>query len=74
MFLKWGKQAFSRFSVVPPGTGICHQVNLEYLGKAVWSELQDGEWIAYPDTLVGTDSVSYTHLDVYKRQAHRRAV
>lgn len=51
-----GKQAFSRFSVVPPGTGICHQVNLEYLGKAVWSELQDGEWIAYPDTLVGTDS------------------
>lgn len=56
VFLKWGKQAFSRFSVVPPGTGICHQVNLEYLGKAVWSELQDGEWIAYPDTLVGTDS------------------
>lgn len=56
MFLKWGKQAFSRFSVVPPGTGICHQVNLEYLGKAIWSELQDGEWIAYPDSLVGTDS------------------
>ncbi|EEY7193843.1 TPA: aconitate hydratase AcnA [Escherichia coli] len=56
VFLKWGKQAFSRFSVVPPGTGICHQVNLEYLGKAVWSESQDGEWIAYPDTLVGTDS------------------
>ncbi|XPE61642.1 aconitase family protein [Shigella flexneri] len=56
VFLKWGKQAFSRFSVVPPGTGICHQVNLESLGKAVWSELQDGEWIAYPDTLVGTDS------------------
>ncbi|HCW0177968.1 TPA: aconitate hydratase AcnA [Citrobacter freundii] len=55
-FLKWGQQAFSRFSVVPPGTGICHQVNLEYLGKAVWSELQDGEWVAYPDTLVGTDS------------------
>ncbi|MDO1920693.1 aconitase family protein, partial [Escherichia coli] len=55
VFLKWGKQALSRFSVVPPGTGICHQVNLEYLGKAVWSELQDGEWIAYPDTLVGTD-------------------
>ncbi|WP_435868082.1 aconitase family protein [Escherichia coli] len=43
VFLKWGKQAFSRFSVVPPGTGICHQVNLEYLGKAVWSELQDGD-------------------------------
>ncbi|HDT2307653.1 TPA: aconitate hydratase AcnA [Citrobacter braakii] len=56
VFLKWGQQAFSRFSVVPPGTGICHQVNLEYLGKAVWSELQDGEWVAYPDTLVGTDS------------------
>ena len=55
-FLKWGQQAFSRFSVVPPGTGICHQVNLEYLGKAVWSELQDKEWVAYPDTLVGTDS------------------
>lgn len=56
VFLRWGQQAFSRFSVVPPGTGICHQVNLEYLGKAVWSELQDGEWVAYPDTLVGTDS------------------
>ena len=42
--------------MVPPGTGICHQVNLEYLGKAVWSELQDKEWVAYPDTLVGTDS------------------
>ena len=56
VFLKWGQQAFSRFSVVPPGTGICHQVNLEYLGKAVWSELQDGEWVAYPHTLVGTDS------------------
>ncbi|MBA7796647.1 aconitate hydratase AcnA [Citrobacter sp. RHBSTW-01065] len=56
VFLKWGQQAFSRFSVVPPGTGICHQVNLEYLGKAVWGELQDGEWVAYPDTLVGTDS------------------
>ncbi|EPG2863740.1 aconitate hydratase AcnA [Pluralibacter gergoviae] len=56
VFLRWGQQAFSRFSVVPPGTGICHQVNLEYLGKAVWSELQDKEWVAYPDTLVGTDS------------------
>ncbi|MGG8276050.1 aconitate hydratase AcnA [Klebsiella sp. 141198] len=55
-FLRWGQQAFSRFSVVPPGTGICHQVNLEYLGRAVWSELQNGEWVAYPDTLVGTDS------------------
>ena len=56
VFLRWGQQAFSRFSVVPPGTGICHQVNLEYLGKAVWSEFQDGEWVAWPDTLVGTDS------------------
>jgi aconitate hydratase len=56
VFLRWGQQAFSRFSVVPPGTGICHQVNLEYLGKAVWSEEQNGEFIAYPDTLVGTDS------------------
>ena len=55
-FLRWGQQAFSRFSVVPPGTGICHQVNLEYLGKAVWSEMQDGTMVAYPDTLVGTDS------------------
>lgn len=56
VFLRWGQQAFSRFRVVPPGTGICHQVNLEYLGKAVWSEQQDGEWVAWPDTLVGTDS------------------
>ncbi|ATF92456.1 Aconitate hydratase 1 [Cedecea neteri] len=56
VFLRWGQQAFSRFSVVPPGTGICHQVNLEYLGKAVWSEEQNGELVAYPDTLVGTDS------------------
>ncbi|MFV0261226.1 MAG: aconitate hydratase AcnA [Kluyvera sp.] len=55
-FLRWGQQAFSRFRVVPPGTGICHQVNLEYLGRAVWSELQGNEWVAYPDTLVGTDS------------------
>lgn len=55
-FLRWGQQAFSRFSVVPPGTGICHQVNLEYLGKAVWSEEHNGEWLAWPDTLVGTDS------------------
>lgn len=55
-FLRWGQQAFSRFRVVPPGTGICHQVNLEYLGKAVWSEQQGDEWLAYPDTLVGTDS------------------
>ncbi|VTN08388.1 Aconitate hydratase 1 [Raoultella terrigena] len=59
-FLRWGQQAFSRFSVVPPGTGICHQVNLEYLGKAVWSEEHNGEWFAWPDTLVGTDS-AYHH-------------
>lgn len=55
-FLRWGQQAFNHFSVVPPGTGICHQVNLEYLGKTVWSEQQGNEWVAYPDTLVGTDS------------------
>ncbi|EMD83504.1 aconitate hydratase AcnA [Pacificimonas flava] len=56
-FLKWGASAFRNFRVVPPGTGICHQVNLEYLGQAVWSsEDADGEMVAYPDTLVGTDS------------------
>ncbi len=56
-FLKWGQSAFENFKVVPPGTGICHQVNLEYLAKVVWSkELEDGTKIAYPDTLVGTDS------------------
>jgi aconitate hydratase len=55
-FLKWGQHAFNNFSVVPPGTGICHQVNLEYLAKVVWSENGDGECVAYPDTLVGTDS------------------
>ncbi len=56
-FLKWGQQAFSNFRVVPPGTGICHQVNLEYLAKVVWSsETEDGSTIAYPDTVVGTDS------------------
>src|SRR6202022_3006111 len=59
-FLKWGQQAFSNFSVVPPGTGICHQVNLEYLAQTVWSskEKRDGRTVevAYPDTLVGTDS------------------
>lgn len=56
VFLRWGQKAFNRFSVVPPGTGICHQVNLEYLGQAVWHEEQDGIEMAYPDTLVGTDS------------------
>ena len=55
-FLKWGKEAFENFGVVPPGTGICHQVNLEYLGKVVWHKKDSGQIIAYPDTLVGTDS------------------
>ena len=56
-FLKWGQSAFDNFRVVPPGTGICHQVNLEYLAQTVWSDVdQDGEQVAYPDTLVGTDS------------------
>jgi len=56
-FLKWGQQAFDNFRVVPPGTGICHQVNLEYLGQTVWTTKDaDGKDIAYPDTLVGTDS------------------
>ncbi|MBY0564634.1 MAG: aconitate hydratase AcnA [Hyphomonadaceae bacterium] len=55
-FLRWGAQAFRNFRVVPPGTGICHQVNLEYLGQSVWSRDEDGETIAYPDTVVGTDS------------------
>ncbi|MBW0143705.1 aconitate hydratase AcnA [Sphingomicrobium clamense] len=56
-FLKWGSKAFDNFKVVPPGTGICHQVNLEHIAKAVWSaEDQTGETVAYPDTLVGTDS------------------
>ena len=55
-FLKWGQQAFNNFRIVPPGTGICHQVNLEYLSKVVWSEkYQDDEYL-FPDTLVGTDS------------------
>ena len=56
-FLKWGQNAFNNFRVVPPGTGICHQVNLEYLAKTVWSDTdQNGDMVAYPDTLVGTDS------------------
>ena len=56
-FLKWGQKAFNNFRVVPPGTGICHQVNLEYLAQAVWTdEDQNGKTVAYPDTLVGTDS------------------
>ena len=56
VFLRWGQKAFNRFRVVPPGTGICHQVNLEYLGKSVWHESLEGKEVAYPDTLVGTDS------------------
>ncbi|MBY4887526.1 aconitate hydratase AcnA [Pantoea sp. DY-15] len=56
VFLRWGQKAFNRFRVVPPGTGICHQVNLEYLGKSVWHETLNGQEVAYPDTLVGTDS------------------
>jgi aconitate hydratase len=55
-FLRWGQKAFSNFQVVPPGTGICHQVNLEYLAKTVWSSECEGQLYAYPDTLVGTDS------------------
>ncbi len=55
-FLKWGQQAFENFRVVPPGTGICHQVNLEYLGQTVWTKDENGETVAYPDTCVGTDS------------------
>jgi aconitate hydratase len=56
-FLKWGQNAFDNFRVVPPGTGICHQVNLEYLAQTVWTDKdQNGQTVAYPDTLVGTDS------------------
>ena len=55
-FLSWGQGAFENFSVVPPGSGICHQVNLEYLGKVVQVREEAGKKIAYPDTLVGTDS------------------
>jgi aconitate hydratase len=56
-FLKWGSQAFDNFKVVPPGTGICHQVNLEHIAQVVWTgKDQSGETVAYPDTLVGTDS------------------
>ncbi|MGZ3770617.1 MAG: aconitate hydratase AcnA [Bdellovibrio sp.] len=56
VFLKWGQKAFKNFRVVPPGTGICHQVNLEYLGKTIWSTDTNEGAFAYPDTLVGTDS------------------
>ena len=56
LFLRWGQDAFHNFRVVPPGTGICHQVNLEYLGQVVFSQEENGERVAYPDSLVGTDS------------------
>jgi len=55
-FLRWGQKAFDNFRVVPPGTGICHQVNLEYLAKTVWTREENGSTVAFPDTLVGTDS------------------
>ncbi len=55
-FLRWGQSAFANFRVVPPGTGICHQVNLEYLARGVWTSEVNGEMLAYPDSLVGTDS------------------
>ncbi len=55
-FLKWGAKSFKNFKVVPPGTGICHQVNLEYLARTVWQQEADGKTYAFPDTLVGTDS------------------
>ena len=55
-FLRWGQSAFDNFRVVPPGTGICHQVNLEYLARTVWTKTEGGRQVAYPDTLVGTDS------------------
>ncbi len=56
VFLKWGQEAFDNFQAVPPGTGICHQVNLEYLARGIWSRKIDGKEYAFPDTLVGTDS------------------
>src|SRR6186997_1233502 len=57
-FLRWGQHAFANFRVVPPGTGICHQVNLEYLAQTVWTKdaMNGANAVAYPDTLVGTDS------------------
>jgi aconitate hydratase len=55
-FLRWGSSAFNNFRVVPPGTGICHQVNLEYLAQTVWTNDDEGQAVAYPDTVVGTDS------------------
>jgi len=55
-FLKWGQNSLNNFNAVPPGTGICHQVNLEYIAKAVWTSVEGGRTVAYPDTCVGTDS------------------
>ena len=55
-FLRWGQGAFDNFRLVPPGTGICHQVNLEYLARTVWTKTENGRTVAFPDTLVGTDS------------------
>src|SRR3546814_4505384 len=55
-FLRWCQSAFDNFRVVPPGTGICHQMNLEYLSQVVWTKDEDGKTLAYPDTLVGTAS------------------
>ena len=55
-FLRWGQGAFDDFRLVPPGTGICHQVNLEYLARTVWTTKEGGRTVAYPDTVVGTDS------------------
>jgi len=55
-FLRWGQKGFQNFKVVPPDTGICHQVNLEYLARVVFGEKQGGSWVAFPDTVVGTDS------------------
>src|SRR6202041_126801 len=54
--LRWGQKGFDNFKVVPPDTGICHQVNLEYLARVVFSAKKDGVWTAFPDSLVGTDS------------------
>src|SRR5690606_29805033 len=55
-FLRWGQQAFENFGVVPPASGICHQVNLEYVARGVWTRPEEGLEVAYPDSLVGTDS------------------
>ena len=55
-FLRWGASAFDNFRVVPPGTGICHQVNLEFLSQTIWTRDEDGKTYAYPDSVVGTDS------------------